>query len=63
MAFVKVSKSLKNEMLRSAGYRERSIIKNSSCVTDGYGRKDVIVFHDKKSGDTCAYMKNRGWVN
>ena len=62
MAFVGVSKTARQKMLREGGYREREIMKNSVCTTTALGRKDCVKFHDK-NGNTATYRYGRGWVN
>ena len=39
MAFVKVSKAQRQKMFREGGYRERDIMKKSTCVTNSAGIK------------------------
>lgn len=63
MAFVKVTRAQRQKMFREGGYREREIMKNSTCVTTDLGRKDCVKFHDTKHGRTATYRYGRGWVN
>jgi len=62
MAFVKVSDKMRLKMFREGGYREREIMKNSTCVTTALGRKDCVKFHGK-NGKTATYRFGRGWIN
>ena len=61
MAFIKVSKSEKNKMFREGGYRERSIMNDSVCITNAPGMKGCVKFHGK-DGRTAIYRKGRGWI-
>ena len=63
MAFVKVSKAQRDKMYREGGYRERDIMKKSSCVTKSKYYKDCVTFHDTKNTRTATYKYGRGWVN
>lgn len=62
MPFVKVSKSQRAKMFREGGFREREVMKNSSCVTKRKGYKDCVTFHDTKNNRTATYRYGRGWV-
>lgn len=63
MAFIKVSRSARQRMYREGGWRERGIMQNATCVTNGLGREDCVTFHDTKHGKTATYRYGRGWVN
>ena len=63
MAFVKATDSQKRKMYREGGYRERSIMNNSKCVTKSKGYPGCVTFHDTKNGKTATYRYGRGWIN
>ena len=63
MAFVKVSKAQRQKMFCEGGYRERDIMKKSTCVTNSAGYKGCVTFHDTANGRKATYRYGRGWAN